>query len=548
MQKESFLIVLFFLFWVTHIVRRNFFWLYFWQKRGSRFNRFLNGLRENIRVLFSKSALFALALLLFLPYLSRINFLFEGLVFALYAILGSYSLYLLIASVFTRDFKGYFVIPGFKKRMLFLFLFIVSLEILFLATLIAPNIIAGNYNYPLTLILTFEIFFPLFFLLSVFVFRFFSSFVYKVLEGKAKKKISQHKDLITIGICGSYGKTLTKEFLFQLLSKKYKALKTEGEEAGIEDIIDTINRNLKKSHEVFICEISAYKKGEVDRICDILLPKMGILTGISEDHLSLFGSLKNILNTKFELINCLPEDGVGIFNIENKESQKLFQRASIKKYSYSTSEEKGDIFAKNVVQESSEDKVSFDIITPKGEEKVILNSPEKKNVENFLGAAVCALQLGMSLSEVKEIAEKIKMPEGFMTHKDGRRGVQVIDDTASHAPNGFFAALNYLKKYDGKKVIIASSLPELGKAAHSIHNNIGKKIGEICDLAIIITPTFFKEIRLGASAAGMKKGRITFLRSPRKILKRLNPYFKKKNVILLEGEISAKIKREIVER
>lgn len=546
-SKELFFIILFILLWSFHIIRRNFFWIYFWDKRGSRSIRFLNGIRENKGILFSKSAIFSLVLILLFPLLIKINFLFESLIFALFSVFGLYSIYLMLISIYTRDFKGYFVVPHFKKKILALFLLVLFLELFFWTILIFLQATKGTYQYSLILILIFEILFPVFFYLAAIFLNFILFIFYFFLGIKAKNKIKRQNKLITIGICGSYGKTLTKEFLFQLLDRKYKVLKTEGKEAEIGDIIRTINGRLKKKHNIFISEISTYKKGEIKRICSILKPKIGILTGISEEHISLFGNIKNIINTKFELINCLPENGVAIFNIDSKETQKLFQRTSIKKYSYSDSEEKGDIFAKNIEYSSSKDKIQFTIITPKGEAEIIFNSPERKNIENFLGAITCALEVGMTLSEIKEAAGGIEMPEGFMTRRIGKNGVEVINDTASQTPNGFISAVNYLKRYPGKKIVIGSSLLELGRASYSIHNNIGKKMGEICDLIIITNPLFFKEIRLGALSGGIKKNRILFLRNSRKILKELEPYFKAGNVILLEGDISDKIKKDIIE-
>ncbi|MDD5552204.1 MAG: Mur ligase family protein [Candidatus Pacebacteria bacterium] len=546
-SKELFFVILFILFWSFHIIRRNFFWLYFWDKRGSRSIRFLNGLRENKGILFSKSTIFSLVFILLFPIVIKIDFLFESLIFALFSVFGLYSIYLVLISVYRRDFRGYFVVPRPKKKTVLLFLFILILELLFWAVLIFPKATQGTYQYSLIFLLVFEIFFPIFFYLAAIFLNFIFSILYLFFGIKAKNKIEEQKKLITIGICGSYGKTLTKEFLFQLLSKKYKVLKTEGKEAEIGDIIRTINRKLKKQHNIFISEISTYKKGEIKRICNILKPKIGILTGISEEHVSLFGNIKNIINTKFELINCLPEDGVAIFNIDNKETQKLFQRTNVKKYSYSDSEEKGDIFAKNIEFLPSKDKIKFTIVTPKGEVEVIFNSPERKNIENFLGAVTCAIEVGMTLAEIKEATSEIKMPGGFMTHRIGKNGVKIIDDTASQTPNGFLSAIDYLKRYSGKKVVIGSSLLELGRASYSIHNNIGKKMGEICDLIIITNPLFFKEMKLGVLSEGMKKNRILFLRNSRKILKKLEPYLREDNVILLEGDISDKIKKEIIE-
>jgi UDP-N-acetylmuramoyl-tripeptide--D-alanyl-D-alanine ligase len=526
-----------------HTLRRTFFWIYFWQKRGERFNRFFNGLSENKTILIPKSSIFALGALFLFPVLKKIAFPFEIIVFSIYLLLGIYSLYFLFVSLAHREFREYFfIIPKFTKKTIVLSLLISVIE----GGLFTVLFLKGIY-YLAFGVLLFEIFFPLFFLLCAFTVKILS-FPYNLfLINQSAKKIKKRKNLIVIGISGSYGKSLMKEFLYQLLSVKYKVLKTEGRQSSLMEIIKTINKKLKNNHQVFICEISAYRKGEVSRICKLLNPKMGILTGISEDHLSLFGSLKKIISTKNELINNLPEDGLAIFNIEDKECQRLFQRSVISKSCYSGCSQNSEVFAKDV--NKSQKGISFTIVTPKGEKQIELNFPSTQNIESFTGAVLCSLKLGLNLSDVVATAEKIQLPEGILTIQKGPKKSIVIDDTLSQTPNGFYGAVDHLKKnfVDQQKIIIASCLPELGKAANSIHNNIGKKIGEICELAIITTPFFFKEIKLGAVSEGMSKKKIIFLRDPKTILKAIQPYLSKKSVVLFEGDVSDKIKEKIID-
>lgn len=545
LQPIQFFVILFIIFWMVHVLRRNFFWLYFWQKRGARFNRFFNGIKENKRILISRSAVGALFIILISPLLYRVNFLFEGVVFAFYGFFALYAFYLLGASIYERDFRDYFwVLPKFSRRTAILFFLLVIFDVMFLGFMVYQGIKANLYFGPLISVLLFEIVFPVVFCFVVMIFKTISFFVRKILARKAERKIQNQKDLIVIGISGSYGKTITKEFLYQLLSQKYKVLKTPRKVDNIDDIIYVVNNKLKKSHNIFIAEIPAYKRGEVRKICEIIKPKIGFITGISEQRVSLFGNIKNIINTNYELINNLSGEGVGIFNITDKESQQLFKRASIKKYSYSCSEEKGDVFCKNIL--FGKNYMSFDIVSWKGEEKIKLNFSNKQSIENFLGATTCALLLGMTNSKIKQAAQKIVLPEGLMSKRKGRNGTIVIDDTFSQTPNGFFAALDSIKNYNGKKVVICSCLSELGKASSVVHNNIGKKIGEVCDLAIVVTPFFFEEIKLGALSADMDVKKIYFLRKPRKILNTIKNYVKSGNIFLLEGDISYKIKKELI--
>jgi UDP-N-acetylmuramoyl-tripeptide--D-alanyl-D-alanine ligase len=169
----------------------------------------------------------------------------------------------------------------------------------------------------------------------------------------------------------------------------------------------------------------------------------------------------------------------------------------------------------------------------------------KQNLENFLGALTCALELKVPLEEIQKLAPKIKPSKTSMRKRQGKNNVTIIDNSYSQNPDGVIAAIDYLKNFKGKKVIVMPCLIELGKSAPSIHKNIGRKIGEVVDLAIITTPYYFEELKLGAVEAGMKSSQILQLKNSKEILEKLEPYFTKENVILIEGRINENIKSKI---
>jgi UDP-N-acetylmuramyl pentapeptide synthase len=97
-------------------------------------------------------------------------------------------------------------------------------------------------------------------------------------------------------ITGSYGKTSTKEFLYAILSEKYKVVKTEGNNNTNIGVAYTVLNKVSDDYDYFICEMGAYKIGEIAEICGIVKPEIGILTGINEQHIDLFGSIEKGLS------------------------------------------------------------------------------------------------------------------------------------------------------------------------------------------------------------------------------------------------------------
>lgn len=129
----------------------------------------------------------------------------------------------------------------------------------------------------------------------------------------ASRKLRRFPRLIIIGVTGSFGKTGTKEAVASVLSAKYKVLKTAGTQNTLIAIAKTILWQLQPYHQVFVVEMGAYRRGEIKAMCNLVKPQIGILTGINEQHLDLFGSLANTQAAKYELIESLPETGLAIF-------------------------------------------------------------------------------------------------------------------------------------------------------------------------------------------------------------------------------------------
>ena len=453
-----------------------------------RLDRFLEEIQRNKRIILPKIYIFILIFLL-LFYLSANPVLISYLLAIFYLIFGSYSL----LSLLTKKWK----LPVFTKKMIVIF------ALGFFSWMLLSFYFWEKIIF---FILFFEILLPIFIFLSVESIEIPSSFLRRCSMLKAGKKRDQFKNLLVIGITGSYGKSSTKEFLYTLLIEKYgkdKVLKTTGNINTEIGIANTVLKELKKEHQIFICEMGAYKKGEIKTSCNIVKPKIGILTGINEQHLATFGSQENIIKGKYELIESLPEDGIAFFNAKNKYCLDFYQKTHIKKFLY-------------------------------GQEAAFLGE------ENILGAMAVAKELGMKEEEISGAVAKIENKFGGIQLKKGINGINIVDATYSANPDGVMAHLEYLKTFPGQKIIIMPCLIELGKASKEVHKRIGQKIGEVCDLAIITTKDRFKEIKETASEKAV------FLENPKKIFEKIKTFCQPGDVILLESRVPNELIKKLI--
>jgi len=572
MTDYFFLIFWFYFFpfvWLIVFVKKILFWIWLWQLKEYHLSRFLDHFRtEKGKKLFLNWLLFVKVFLFstVLIFLIKIDDLivlyilkkYQTLIRLVILYLGYFPYFVLIL-FFLEALKALadILIKRLKKPVLTeKTILLISLNFLLAIAFLVYSLknvpfLTAFFGFPnMDLLFDFSFWLLLFDILAPFTISlvvlfsqpFFVFFRNRTLIEKARAKREKFKDLIVIGITGSYGKTSTKEFLATILSEKYKVLKTKEHQNSEVGISQCILNDLRPEHQIFVCEMGAYNKGGIKFLCEIAKPKIGILTGINEQHMATFGSQENIIKTKFELIESLPEQGIAILNWDNElikskvKSQSASWRTKLKSQRLCSVKEKVDFWAENIITEK--DWIAFDVLSKEGERGSFkLGLFGVQNIENLLMAITCARELGMSFDEILKACEKIESWQGGMKLKRGVNGIDIIDATYSANPKGVVLHLDYVKLWQGKKIIVMPCLIELGKASRKVHEKIGKKIAETCDLAIITTKDRLKEIKKGAISTGANKESILFLENPRDIFEKLKPYCIQGNVILLESRV-----------
>ncbi|MBL7159183.1 hypothetical protein ISS85_01795 [Candidatus Microgenomates bacterium] len=321
---------------------------------------------------------------------------------------------------------------------------------------------------------------------------------------KAKQKIKDHPNLLVIGITGSYGKSSTKEFLAQILASKFKVLKTPANFNTAIGIAKTILQDLHQDQQIFVCEMGAYKVGEIKALCDLVKPKIGIVTGLNEQHQALFGSLENTIQAKFELIEALSKNGLAVFNGYNKYCLEMAKKAN---------------------------KMGRKVkITEKEKNNLKINLVGKHFLENIQMAKIVAEELGIPSEKIARAIEKLEMLSQTMEIIK-KKDLVLINSTYNSNPQGVLAALDFLKTFKGQKIFVFQPIIELGKASARVHQKIGKKAGEICDQIVLTNENNYQDLLKGA------KGKLTFKKDLSKI---------QKGVILFEGKGAANYLKSLV--
>jgi len=359
---------------------------------------------------------------------------------------------------------------------------------------------------------------------------------------RAAAIINDRQNLTTIAIAGSYGKTATKELLAHILAKKFKVLKTQANQNTEIGVAQTIINDLKPEHQIFVCEIGAVHLGRIKQVVKIVKPKIGILTGINQQHLGVFGSQQNIIDGKFEIMEVLPENGTAILNwnspllAQNFEAQK--KRIEAKDIVMAGK----DIKAEN--EKATIDRLLLTIDHRNEKIQLDTNARGAFMVEPILLAAAGALAAGMELAEIADVLNKTDFTPFNLKKISGSQtstNLNVLDSTYSANPDGVIGHLDYLKLWPGKKAIIMPCLIELGKSSKEVHRQIGQKIAHVCDFAIITTEDYFVDLKNAAIAAGMNPENIILSSKPTTINDLMKNRLAGGDTVLLEGRLSKEI-------
>ncbi len=357
---------------------------------------------------------------------------------------------------------------------------------------------------------------------------------------RASEKINLYPNLLVIGITGSYGKTSVKNYLANILSGKFKIKSTPqhvNTDIGIAQFI--LQANFNKT-EILIVEMGAYRVGEIQKICNMVKPKIGILTAISEQHLSLFGDIKKTQQAKYELLLSLPKGGLAVVNADNVYCREYLH------------EIKASVMTFGIEPENNPTYLIEDLKSGLGGTtwRRMVNGMETHIESPLIGeytamnVAPCVLvasHLQMTNEQINEqikiLSQNIKLMESY--------GRTVIDDSYNSNPDGFRAALDILNKFpsDKKRIIITRGMLELGEKSEEIHKKLAEDIQFVADELVVITKDFVGPL---CSPLG-EKYRTSFVLKddPTELLEYIKKLRNTNCVILLENRVPRTVRQEL---
>jgi UDP-N-acetylmuramoyl-tripeptide--D-alanyl-D-alanine ligase len=345
-------------------------------------------------------------------------------------------------------------------------------------------------------------------------------------------------DIRVIGITGSVGKSTTKEMVAEVLSQRYRTLKSPGNlnnEIGLPLSI----LKLSSGYQRAVLEMGFYVPGEIAFLCDLALPQVGVVTNIGTVHAERAGSQEAIAQGKSELVQALPEDGVAILNFDDPWVRKMEEKTRAQVFFYGLSSE-SDLWADNVEGQGLEG-IRFRLHYKRETLHVRVPLIGRHSVHTALRATAVGLVEGLTWQEIFDGLNQGHTQLRLVAVRS-KTGALILDDTYNASPESMLAALNLLDELDGRKIAVLGDMLELGQYERQGHEMVGLRAAQVANTLL----TLGKRAHIIAEAArksGMRRASIFEFDELEPVIDWLNENLAENDAVLIKGSHGLRMDR-----
>ena len=339
-------------------------------------------------------------------------------------------------------------------------------------------------------------------------------------------------DLRVIAITGSVGKTTTKEVTTTVLKQRYRTLKNSGTLNNAIGLPMTLWR-LSSGHQRAVLEMGFYVPGEIELLCELAQPVVGVLTTIGTVHAERAGSQDEIARGKSELVQALPAgpEGVAILNYDDERVRAMADLTQARIFYYGLSPN-ADLWA-DEVEGLGLDGIKFRL-NYQGE-SIYLKVPliGRHSVHTVLRAAAVGLIEGMTWEEIGR-GLRSEHTQLRLVAVRSSSGALILDDTYNASPKSMLADLNLLDEMDGRKIAVLGDMLELGRYEHQGHMKVGIRAAEVADVLVTVGERA-NIIARAAAENRLKQERIHSFAESTDVIPFLNEFLQENDVVLVKG-------------
>lgn len=282
--------------------------------------------------------------------------------------------------------------------------------------------------------------------------------------------LSPQVDGRVVGITGSAGKTSTKNLVRAVLSTGFARVHAAAHSLNNDIGVPVTILNAPVDTNALVIEMGMRGFHEIERLCSIASPRIGVITNIGDAHGERVGGAEGIARAKGELVEALPTDGVAILNADDAWFVPLKARSSCDVLSFGSSSASDLVWSVTSTDDTGRVSATF---TFRGESAVVTPALSGVHmVANAAAAVLVGIACGMNFMDACAGIGHEQLEAGRMVWLTNGDGQRILDDSYNANESSMLAALNVLVSASGeRKVAVLGYMAEVTDS-HLAHANV----------------------------------------------------------------------------
>jgi UDP-N-acetylmuramoyl-tripeptide--D-alanyl-D-alanine ligase len=344
-----------------------------------------------------------------------------------------------------------------------------------------------------------------------------------------------------VGITGSAGKTTAKELTAHLLSSAgLRVLKSERNYNNGLGLPLSVLRMVSEGRSPEEFDVAVLEMGmsspthEIQRLCQITPPDIGVELMIAPVHLEYLGSIENIAAAKAELIEGLKPGGVAVLNADDEWVIKMRDKHKGRTVTFGI-EHEADVAAREI-DTGHLGMISFRLKTPLGEAPAKLPMSGRHNLMNALAAAAVATCFDLTPGQIGEALSTATPPRMRGEVLDFAAGFRVVDDSYNSNPRSLINMVRTITEAgtsSRRRIVIAGEMLELGPDSAALHREAGREIARAGIDMVWGVRGLASEIIKGANELGLAE--TSFFETSDEAARKIVQIVREGDLILIKG-------------
>ena len=304
----------------------------------------------------------------------------------------------------------------------------------------------------------------------------------------------------TVGITGSNGKTSTKDMVAGVLSERYRVMKTQGNhnnEIGVPLTLLSFDEDI----DVAVVEMGMENRHEIEALCEIVKPDIGIITNVGVAHLENLGSMANIAKAKCELIEGLHNGSAFFYNGDDPYLGQEIPSHDLRQLRVQTFGEGEHNDCRLTSFSQHHEGITFTLSLT--DHTFSCNILGRHQAMNGCAAYLAGHELGMSDDEIQRGFQRVETTS--MRNELSSVGKWlVLNDAYKSNPQSALAALATFDQIKGgNRIAVLGDMLDLGETSPMLHEQLGRDCAKFKLDKVFCLGPLAEYIAKGAKAAGI---------------------------------------------